>query len=914
MKPTKLFQPSLVDFSECDKHATATVEIKTLPHKFAKDAAKSGTDPKHMPIFGSIAHLNGKLVSEISFGLPFFRFKRGQKPRIKFINKTGYTFNLHLHGLNIPGDADGADGKVVFGVGTKIGVEFDLYLPTINNNSTLLWIHAHPMFTEVGFVYTGLAGLLDIVDDVSKSVTDEFQYGDNRILLKYQDIDLEKDGTYTLANTLTDENRSSFGLINGISCINWYSSSKSKPFFETLYHKVSKNLVKIDILNGTGNWRYLYLGVSDNDGKIMPFYQIQSDTGLMNPIPLTMISLAPANRVAILFDTSEFSDGVAHLFAYNFDLTEIFGATPAFPEKPNNPSLVSPVPDLSKSSNPTPYPTPIPDPNQENQQGDFTLLTYPIVPLIPQVSQLLENGSIIPPQDSGLPFSKKPFLKILKRKCDKDIDNTISLKDMIKRIQKVVFGEENYKEFKNLITKKNFEYLPGVNYLDLLNKNYFYNLPKFSSDVPVRNFILFGDDDENSIPPYGSTEYCDGANRVFADMWNSEELDFNYALDQYNLAPNNFKPSILPTCLFSITKPSRKYSNIDMDANNKLTVEFFKEPIVYGDTTTTSPVASTTIIFPSTPSLAPLNINKWIDLVNSEFEKTQVFFPKKSAKSLSDLLDLDWTFYPFKIAAVYQKVWYIKSVMMKTNNKSKYYVRLKGRWPLLQFLGKSMNAGSAIGESCGSSKRKFLKSGKKEDVKTKKTINMDKSDKKGKNDMNLDMNIQMIYPLYATSDPEVQIPIINTDQNAELIIAPRTIFNGFIDGYANDNFKAFSVQLDSNEQWVYHNADDTDAHPFHFHLTSGYANLSSPYTSPGLLSVNRGYASYLYSRENYGIGPQQSIGFNLTFPNYSSFDTSPSPDIPGIGFMYHCHLLPHVSSVNMSNFFLVYPGDRSILF
>ena len=121
-----------------------------------------------------------------------------------------------------------------------------------------------------------------------------------------------------------------------------------------------------------------------------------------------------------------------------------------------------------------------------------------------------------------------------------------------------------------------------------------------------------------------------------------------------------------------------------------------------------------------------------------------------------------------------------------------------------------------------------------------------------------------VIPYYATSNPEVQIPISSVEQNAELIISPGQVFKGFLDGFANDNLMSYSVKRESSEQLVYHNGDTADAHPFHFHLTSGFASVASPYSSPGLLTAERSYASYLYSRETYGIGPQQTVSFTLS--------------------------------------------------
>src|SRR5438045_3504825 len=89
-------QPPLVDFTTTNKNDTTIVKIKTTFHKFAPDAKESGTDPKNAPIFGSKAYIESAnkkhktdkhLISNLTYGLPFFRFKQGQKPDIVFENK-----------------------------------------------------------------------------------------------------------------------------------------------------------------------------------------------------------------------------------------------------------------------------------------------------------------------------------------------------------------------------------------------------------------------------------------------------------------------------------------------------------------------------------------------------------------------------------------------------------------------------------------------------------------------------------------------------------------------------------------------------------------------------------------------------------------------------------------------------------
>lgn len=861
--------PKLLDLTDNNGEDFGYVKIITTQHRFSKDALKSGTDPINFPIFGSVYNLRRKEKSYLSFGLPFFKFKRGQKVNLLFKNKTGFSFDLHWHGLNTIADLDGASTELEFGVSTKLGTNLQLNFPKITNNSALLWVHAHPMFVSSEFISSGVYGLVNIVDDQTKFIDDTFKYGDNHLMMVYQDVEFNSDGTLNKQNLYTDAERSNFGLINGIGCVNWYSKHSVK-YATSMHHYCNKNLLKIDILNGSYSFRNIYIGICDKKDNIKPFHLIQGDNGLVNPVELDMLNIGPANRVSILIDLKKFDDDIAYLFLYNFDLTEVFDIN-LNTNDPANVYLQANVPDFQKSSNPTPNPTPIPDPVEH-----LTNLTYPKVAKIPQINQPVPCGKQIPPQKLNLPFTKKKFLEIkLNKKSSYE-----NLGAILKNIKKTVFGK-NYYIFKELINQNNFEFNNqfGINYISLLNEKYFYNLPNLY-EAPTRNFIFFPDNSVNSIVsnPNGATEFINGANRIVVDLWNSEELDFSYALSQYNLSPNNFQPKILPTCLFRIFPSNEQFINYNMLANDTLTIQFFTKRISYGDKVTT-PISEVTIIFP--PINIPININQWKNLVNSKLNETVIKLGKKKS-FLSCFLNYDWTFYPYSVSYLTEKTQYVKSVLIKTDNFSNYYVRLIGNWQLLQFFGKPIAADM---------------------VNMDDLMNTMNDNQMSMFKNNYNMNIQSIYPQYATSDPEN--PITSIDGNAELIIAPKSTYYGPIDGFQNDSLMNFSVQLNGSEKWNYHNLDTQDSHPFHFHLTSGFVDTSSPLNSPCLLVDSNYYTPYLYSKDTYSIGSQQSISFYLKFPNYQSAQGSLKSPIKYLGYMYHCHYLTH-HDMNMMGEYFVY--------
>ena len=697
----KLSQPQILDFSRFKNNDDVRIVIKNTLHKFSKDAELSGKNTRNQPIFGCDVYINNMLFLSLNYGLPFMRFHQGSKPKITYENKTLFTFNIHYHGLNTVGSVDGASMEAVFGHSTQLGSIVTFQFPEITNNQSLLWFHNHNMFISMELIYSGAVGLLQIVDKQTQWLIEEFKYGNNQILLEMLDMDFTDTGTQTNVNLVTDENRSCFTVINGISAVNWYSDD-NVPFVNKLYHKSSRNLVKIDILNASLNWRVFHIGVCDEDMNIKSFYLVQTDTGLMNPKKLEMTFIPVGSRIGIIIDLSLFKNGIANLFLYNYELTEIFNSELTFPNEPNNTSITATIPIFNQYMNSTPYPSPIPDENQENQQQDYTNLNYPKINLIAQTEQELKNGSIKIPKK----FTKKPFLKIIWEQCNK---SDLSLCNILSKIRQTIFGCETYKQYKDIIKQSSFEYDPKFNYLSFLNPKYYFNLPKFNIDVPTRNFLLFSEVNTNAIASgniNGTTEFINGANRIMVDLWNSSELNLEWSLQEYIKSPNNYKTSILPTSKFRIYKTNDEYSNTAMISNDTLEIQFFTNQITYGDFSQ-QPLANVIIVFP--PTEFHLNIQQWIDLVNNTFSETNVIINNRLI-NLGDILICDWSFFPYQYNYMYNKTLFIKSAIIKTINTSNFWIRYIGRWPLLQFFGKPMTGDTLdIPPNMRTSKSQYMK-------------------------------------------------------------------------------------------------------------------------------------------------------------------------------------------------------------
>lgn len=955
---TPLYLAPLLDLTE----RKGSFEIvRNTQFRPAPDCATSGANDG-IPIFGSRYHLTGKHGKEKQvfkpFGLPVFKFKRGAPVNLTITNTTGYSVNLHWHGLNTTGDADGATETLDFGVGTYFGTEFKLTIPPVTNNSCLLWVHAHNMFLSAPAMYGGAYGSVIVVDEISEPVLKRFKYGDNHLVLGYQDLQFDPDGSMVTRDIYTDESRNPFGMINGTSCVNWYENGRA-PYTTQLFHHSSKNLMKIDVFAPTDSFRYIYLGVCDRNQCIKSFYLVQSDQGFRNPIKLRCVSVSPAGRVSILVDLAKFDGGKAYLFFYNFDLTEVFGVGLG-----PNCELQSAIPDIENVENPTPNPTPIPDPfgNSQsdqpfppappnvvpcadtNPQGDPSNLFYPpICPHIPQVTIDVPTGNIPFPKK----FTIKPFLKLKwqreKKECEGQEEKCPpdqppkpsgdSLKEVVREIRQIVFGVENAQRFAELFRLPNFERNNpfGINYISLLNPNYFYDLPVVPATgakrtVPVRNFILNGDSCQNyqcneagfscaggNCNPLGGTEFVDGQNRVFFDLWNSEELDLNYAIEQYTKGGGYYQPDVLPGSLFKISQSvdPPDFINFQMEYNDAIAVDVFvTSPCPsYGQMNVPGDYTFCMILPPTNPSPTtnqpiskPLNLQQFVDLVNATFAATPSNVP--GTTTVADLLSLDWTFFPFTMDAVKERSVTLKSVQMLINNNSPYCLRLRANWSLLQFFGKSIGAMTTPPttscppcspvESCSPSCVPY-------------------QDPATQFPTNLNANISFMFTSYATTDPENPIPICTCNGPAELIIAgspgegPTTVFRGFYDGFENDNLMNFSVQFDATERWVYNNLDTEDTHPFHHHLASAFSDPNDPLSSPFLFDEKTLYAPHTYSTDVEGIPPQSSLAMYIRFVGHSSenFSLTYPYQQKYLGFMYHCHFMEH-HDMNMMGQYFVY--------
>jgi FtsP/CotA-like multicopper oxidase with cupredoxin domain len=875
---------NLTDFSKLYTNDVLLIEILNTIHSFSPDSDESGHDIKYQPIFGSNVYINGLKTTTNSYGLPTLLFPRGKAPFINFVNYTKFVTNVHFHGFVNTGLADGASAFGVFGPSTLLGTSVNIQLPIIQNNSALCWYHSHNKFMDAELVYAGIVGSIIVTDDISKPFTDSYIYGDNHIVLNCLDMDLDEDGRQIFGNiALALPNRSCFTVINGISTIQWYKdpSTPSVKYSNILRHETNKNIVKIDFLNATANFRVLYLGVCDVNENILPFYVIQTDQGLCAPVKTTMQFVPVGGRISILLDLTNITS--AYLFAYDYDLTAVYNMLT---------STTGTYPNFENYSE-TPFPSPIPDnPSYpQNQQQIPSVLTYPTISIIPQVNQPLVNGRCPIPNIK----LKRLFLYI----TNVSGNNTLSMQNEVTKINSIIY-------------KNGIPPLFDTDYFSNLNPKYYYNIPNVNSKTPSRNICIWEENDLNyvnggpgnayimnseGVNIYGVTEFCIFSGRIRSDLWNSTELDLNEALIEYSKFPNNYKPKVLPSSEFRVTKTNDDYINIAMISNDTYTIQGFKDSISYNDTTSI-PIFSVTIVIPPTNTRENLNIQQWINVLNNSLRMTNITVNGKTFSAF-DVLSFDWSFFPLGVNLLNGTTTYFKSAVIKTKNNSNYCIRILGRWAMLQMMGKSLNSN------------------------TNQTPPIPNSGPCCSVDAPCDEEylygiynnyVQSFYPYYATNDENVQKPILCPRRDGQLIIQATQTYIGFYHDMSNDNVKTFSTKLRSTEIWTYLNGDIADSHPLHFHLTSGfsYPSLSLINSTPGTPSDEEVGLTQTFSRDIYLIGPQQSLSFAITWPYYSSEETTSAPYLPNIGAVIHCHFLSHYDENSFALIYAINPESNIV--
>lgn len=886
-KLTVLPRLDLVDNIE----KSITIKVKKSTHKFSKNSLASGNG--NVNIFGSESYntINGRNYNFINmeYALPIIRIKRDSYYNMNIVNNTEYYFNFHWHGLTVYPEEDGALIALAFGPGTP-SMNFQI-TGTLFNNSAITLNHTHNMDMASTFLYSGLFNFINIEDNISAPVDNLFNYDEsnsNFLQLVYQDIDMNNDGTLNDDKLYNFSWRANYGAINGTSCINWLDNNNK--FVDTLYYESNKNVVKVTLLNASCSYRNIYLGVCDNNNNIQNFYLVQTDQGYRNPTLVNICSFSIANRNSIMFDLNNFPNNEAYLFLYNYDLT-------------NN--------------------------SIENNGIKLFLKIYNKIPqIIPYNVYLPVNNQLKRYLKGKCPNSNVINSSQCFYSGNSSTNFNMNLQNIIRQIRRIVFGD-NLNVIKYAEQNPNFELDSNSNYLLLLNRNYFHNLPNLTNTPPTRKII--GWYDISTSNDNGSTDYITaGQNRYMIDIFNSHEKAL------YDSDPT----SILPTCLFKILDNPNNYVNYEMITNNKLTVNLYNN-------TDKVKLQTIQITFDSNKNQLPYNISEWFAIVKNKFDKTSVNIP--SYNNLSDILTYGYEIVEYSVPYLDlsispEKIHTIK--IKNTNKTTDLIIELVGPQSLLNFFGKPfMGMNMTV-----STHSKFISNNKGlQKVNNKTNINSCYSSKKIKKNVEsccsskqiidkcLDCdcvnggicncgdncncgdgccchedhmdnpNSLLKQSMAMSGDASGKTQESDTSGNFTLKIEPNTIYYGFTDGYMNENYSNFTVLKGSTEELYYCNLDTTITHPLHFHLTSFYFNPQNinnspnvPYNNqPNPNTIYNDYNQNLYSKDVVNVPPQQKLNYYIKYGFYSSDNE------PYLGYMFHCHLMAHHDMAMMGQFYVL---------
>jgi len=212
---------------------------------------------------------------------PMLRLDEGDTVKIRAINELDEDTTFHWHGLEVAADADGGPHDVIKPGEEKI-IEFK-----VEQEAATLWFHPHPEGKTAEQVYNGLAGLIYIEDDNSKSLGLPTDYGEDDIPLIFQDKTFDDKKQLNYRAAMNDD-----GTIGDTLLINGTVNPKLT---------VNKEKVRLRLLNGSNARNFTFkLNTGDT------FDQIATDGGFLNaPVTLNEITLTPSERAEIVVDFSQ---------------------------------------------------------------------------------------------------------------------------------------------------------------------------------------------------------------------------------------------------------------------------------------------------------------------------------------------------------------------------------------------------------------------------------------------------------------------------------------------------------------------------------------------------------------------------------------------------------------------------------
>ena len=212
---------------------------------------------------------------------PLVRVGTGEVPAV-VENRLDEPITTHWHGLMVRGELDGGPHSLI-----RPGGRWDIVLP-IDQPPATLWYHSHVHGRTAPQVYSGLAGVLQVVDGEDEERGLPTSYGTDDLTLVIQDRRFDEAGRLAYDPGMPDIMHGFSGdtiLVNG-----QIGRTAAVP----------SGIVRLRLLNAS-NGRIYPLSLAS--GREM--HLIATDAGYLDaPVALDALTLAPGERAEILVDFS----------------------------------------------------------------------------------------------------------------------------------------------------------------------------------------------------------------------------------------------------------------------------------------------------------------------------------------------------------------------------------------------------------------------------------------------------------------------------------------------------------------------------------------------------------------------------------------------------------------------------------
>lgn len=210
---------------------------------------------------------------------PLIRLARGEVPTV-VENRLDEPITTHWHGLMVPGEFDGGPHSLI-----RPGGRWEVVLP-IDQPPATIWYHSHVHGRTAPQVYSGLSGVLQVVDGEDDVRGLPTSYGTDDLMLVIQDRRFDAAGRMVYDPAMPDIMHGFSGdtiLVNG-----QVGRTVSVP----------PGVVRLRLLNAS-NGRIYPLSMAS--GREM--HLSATDAGYLDaPIALNAITLGPGERAEVLVD------------------------------------------------------------------------------------------------------------------------------------------------------------------------------------------------------------------------------------------------------------------------------------------------------------------------------------------------------------------------------------------------------------------------------------------------------------------------------------------------------------------------------------------------------------------------------------------------------------------------------------